>query len=98
MPSNPGWELFSPNVHLRTKVPLPCAFFSRRLTFAERNYDVCNRELLAARLALEECSHLLEGAKSVFVVWMEKGKPEFLRSAKLLNAANLPPSCLPVYP
>lgn len=32
----------------------PCAFFSRRLTQAERNYDLGDRELLAIKLALEE--------------------------------------------
>lgn len=31
----------------------PCAFFSRRLAPAERNYDVGNRELLAVKLVLE---------------------------------------------
>ncbi len=32
----------------------PCAFFSRKLSPAERNYDIGNRELLAIKLALEE--------------------------------------------
>lgn len=31
-----------------------CTFFSRRLTTAERNYDIGNREQLAVKLALEE--------------------------------------------
>ena len=31
----------------------PCAFFSRQLSPAERNYDVGNRELLAVVLALQ---------------------------------------------
>ncbi len=30
----------------------PCAFFSRKLSLAERNYDIGNRELLAIKLAL----------------------------------------------
>ena len=46
----------------------PCAFFSRRLSPAERNYDVGNRELLAVKLPLEEWRHLLEGAELPFVV------------------------------
>ncbi|XP_054624868.1 retrotransposon-derived protein PEG10 isoform X1 [Dunckerocampus dactyliophorus] len=37
-----------------------CAFFSRRLTQAEGNYDVGNRELLAIVLALREWRHWLE--------------------------------------
>ncbi len=32
----------------------PCAYFSHRLSPAERNYDIGNRELLAVKLALEE--------------------------------------------
>lgn len=32
----------------------PCAFFSQRMSPAERNYDIGNRELLAVKLALEE--------------------------------------------
>ncbi|KAL0188525.1 hypothetical protein M9458_015624, partial [Cirrhinus mrigala] len=31
----------------------PCAFFSHKLSPAENNYDVENRELLAIKLALE---------------------------------------------
>lgn len=34
-----------------------CAFLSRHLTAAERNYDVGNRELLAVKVALEEWQH-----------------------------------------
>ncbi|XP_060780374.1 sodium- and chloride-dependent GABA transporter 3-like [Neoarius graeffei] len=37
----------------------PCAFYSRRLTPAESNYDISNRELLAVKLALEEWRHCL---------------------------------------
>ncbi|KAI2647782.1 Transposon Tf2-8 polyprotein [Labeo rohita] len=40
----------------------PCAFYSRKLSPAEQNYDVGNRELLAIKLALEEWCHWLEGA------------------------------------
>lgn len=32
----------------------PCAFFSRRLSPVERNYDMGDRDLLAVKLALEE--------------------------------------------
>ncbi|KAL0199850.1 hypothetical protein M9458_003037, partial [Cirrhinus mrigala] len=39
----------------------PCAFFSRKLSPAEQNYDVGNHELLAIKLALEEWRHWLEG-------------------------------------
>ncbi len=46
----------------------PCAFFSRKLSPAERNYDIGNRELLAIKLALEEWRHWLEGAQHPFTV------------------------------
>lgn len=63
----------------------PCAFFSRKLTAAERNYDVGNRELLAMKLALEEWRHWLEGASHPFVVLTDHKNLEYLRSAKRLN-------------
>ncbi|XP_058478432.1 ileal sodium/bile acid cotransporter [Solea solea] len=47
----------------------PCAFFSRRLTPAGRNYG--NRELLAVKLALEEWRHWFEGTKLPFLVWTD---------------------------
>ncbi|KAK7921945.1 hypothetical protein WMY93_008847 [Mugilogobius chulae] len=64
----------------------PCAFFSRRLTPAERNYDVGNRELLAVKLALEEWRHWLEGADQPFVVWTDHKNLAYIQSAKRLNS------------
>ncbi|KAL0159058.1 hypothetical protein M9458_047134, partial [Cirrhinus mrigala] len=46
----------------------PCAAFSRKLTPAEQNYDIGNRELLAIKLALEEWRHWLEGAAYPFTI------------------------------
>ncbi|KAL0150452.1 hypothetical protein M9458_054269 [Cirrhinus mrigala] len=62
-----------------------CAYFSHKLSPAERNYDVGNRELLAIKLALEEWRHWLEGAKHPFTVLTDHKNLEYLRSAKLLN-------------
>lgn len=39
----------------------PCAFFFRRLTPAEKKYNVRDQELLAIKLALEEWKHWMEG-------------------------------------
>ena len=64
----------------------PCAFLSRRLSRAERNYDVGNRELLAVKLALEEWRHWLEGAEQPFIVWTDHKNLEFIRKAKRLNS------------
>lgn len=64
----------------------PCAFFSRRLSPAEHNYDVGNRELLAIKLALEEWRHWLEGAELPFVVWTDHKNLAYIQSAKRLNS------------
>ncbi|KAJ8332185.1 hypothetical protein SKAU_G00428350 [Synaphobranchus kaupii] len=64
----------------------PCAFFSRRLSSAERNYDVGDRELLAIKLALEEWRHWLEGAGNPFIVLTDHQNLIYLKSAKRLNA------------
>lgn len=64
----------------------PCAFFSRRFSPAERNYDVGNRELLAVKLALEEWRHWLEGAEQPFVIWTDHKNLSYIRCAKRLNS------------
>lgn len=64
----------------------PCAFFSRRLTPAEKNYDVGNRELLAIVLAFQEWRHWLEGSTHPFVVWTDHKNLSYLRSARRLNS------------
>jgi len=63
----------------------PCAFFSRKLSLAEKKYDVGDRELLAVKLALEEWRHWLEGSKLPFLVWTDHRNLEYLRTAKRLN-------------
>ena len=64
----------------------PCAFFSRRLSPSEKNYDVGNRELLAVKLALEEWRHWLEGADQPFIVWTDHRNLAYIQSAKRLNS------------
>ena len=49
----------------------PCAYFSRHLSPAERNYAVGDRELLALKMALEEWRHLLKGSTVPFLVWTQ---------------------------
>ena len=63
----------------------PYAFFSRKLTSAERNYDVGNRELLAIKLAFEEWRHWLEGTRHPFLVQTDHRNLEYIQSAKRLN-------------
>ncbi|CAJ0950051.1 unnamed protein product, partial [Ranitomeya imitator] len=63
----------------------PCAFFSRKFSPAERNYDVGNRELLPMKWAFEEWRHWLEGAKHRVVVLTDHKNLTYLESAKRLN-------------
>lgn len=64
----------------------PVAFFSQKLSSAERNYDVGNRELLAVKLALEEWRHWPEGAAHPFIIYTDHKNLEYLRTAKHLTS------------
>lgn len=64
----------------------PCAFFSRRLSVVEQNYDVVNRQQLAIVLALQEWRHWLEGAKHSFLIRTDHKNLAHVRSAKRLNS------------
>ncbi|KAL0154173.1 hypothetical protein M9458_050520 [Cirrhinus mrigala] len=63
----------------------PCAFYSRKLSSAEQNYDVSNRELLAIKLALEEWRHWLEGSTHPFTIITDHKNLQYLREARRLN-------------
>ena len=63
----------------------PCAFFSRRLTPAERNYTVGDRELLAVYAALKEWRHWLEGTELPFLVWSDHRNLTYIRDAKRVS-------------
>ena len=64
----------------------PCSFFSRRLSSAETNYDVGNRELLAVVLALQEWRHWLEGAAHPFIVWTDHRNLAYIQTARRPNS------------
>uniref|UniRef100_A0A673Z7X0 Gypsy retrotransposon integrase-like protein 1 n=1 Tax=Salmo trutta TaxID=8032 RepID=A0A673Z7X0_SALTR len=63
----------------------PCAFFSKKLSPAERNYDVGDRELLAVVRALTVWRHWLEGARHPFLIWTDHRNLEYIRAARRLN-------------
>ena len=44
----------------------------------ERNYDFGERELLAVKLALEECWHWLEGTELPFIIWIDHKNIEYI--------------------
>lgn len=65
----------------------PCAYFSGRLSQAERNCDMGNRELLALVMALQELASLAGGGRqAVHCVDrpQEPGLPSRIQMAKLL--------------
>ena len=64
----------------------PCAFYSRKLTSAERNYAVGDRELLAVHDALVEWRHWLEGAKFPFTVLSDHKNLAAVRSVRRVSA------------
>lgn len=66
----------------------PCAFFSRRLSTPERNYDVGNRELLAVVWALQEWRHWLESTSQLFLIWTDHKNFTYLRTARRLNSCQ----------
>ncbi|KAL0198153.1 hypothetical protein M9458_006693, partial [Cirrhinus mrigala] len=63
----------------------PCAFYSHKLSLAEQNYDIGNRELLAIKLALEEWRHWLKGARHPVTIITDHKNLQYLRDAKRLN-------------
>ncbi|KAK3575266.1 hypothetical protein QTP86_023382 [Hemibagrus guttatus] len=67
----------------------PCAFYSRKLTSTEVNYDVGNRELLAIKAALEKWRHWLEGVRHPFQVLTDHRNLEYLRGVKRLNIGTI---------
>ncbi len=62
-----------------------CAYYSRKLTPAEQNYDIGNKELLAIKLAQAEWRHWLEGANHPFTVLTDHKNLQYLREARRLN-------------
>lgn len=56
-----------------------------KLSQAQRNYDVCNQELHAVKLALEEWRHWREGTKFPFTIYNDHKNLECLNVVKRLN-------------
>ena len=50
-----------------------------------RNYDICDRELLAMKLALEEWRHWLEGATDLFLILPDHRNFEYILTERRLN-------------
>ena len=67
----------------------PCAFYSHRLSPAEQNYDIGNKELLAIKLVLEEWQQWLEGAQVPFQVWTDHKNLEYSKLPRGLTLTRL---------
>lgn len=63
----------------------PVAFFSHKLSAAERNYKVRDREHLVIKEALEEWRYLLEGAAHPILIYTYHKNLEYLKAAKRLK-------------
>lgn len=75
-----GWGRFCISALPRMESYTPVPFFSRRLSHAESNYSIGDRELLAIKMALEEWRHWLEGSKQPFLVWTDHKNSSMPRS------------------
>ncbi|KAK1797330.1 hypothetical protein P4O66_008294, partial [Electrophorus voltai] len=64
----------------------PIAYFSQKLSSAERNYGVGDHELLAMKLTFEDWRHWLEGVRHPFTVYTNHKNLEYLQTTKRLNA------------
>lgn len=73
------WQRFGDEPRLH-----PVAFFSKKLSWAEWNYEVGNWELFAVKLALEEWRHWLEGATHSIICTDHKNL-EYLHTAMHLT-------------
>jgi hypothetical protein len=65
--------------------PRPIAFYSRKLTPAELNYDIHDKELLAIVAALTHWKVYLEGAQHTVIVRSDHKNLTYFQTTKVLN-------------
>ena len=63
----------------------PCAYYSRALNAAERNYCIYDKELLAIKVAFDEWRHYLEGSLHKITVYSDHKGLESLANAKVMH-------------
>jgi len=63
----------------------PVAFFSKSLDIHERNYEICDKELLAIIRELEEYRHHLEGHPHKIEIWSDHQNLTFFRTTQKLT-------------
>ena len=63
----------------------PVAFYSRKFSAAEINYEIHDKELLAIVDSFQEWRHFLEGATHPVTVYTDHKNLEYFMSARILN-------------
>ena len=61
------------------------AFLSKSLNETERNYKICDKEILVIIRGLEAWRHLLEEAQFKFEIWTDHKNLEYFMRAQKLN-------------
>lgn len=64
---------------------VPVAFFSRKLSPAELNYEIHDKEMLAIVACFKEWRHYLEGASHKVTVYTDHRSLEYFTTSKQLN-------------
>ena len=67
----------------------PVAFYSRKLTAPELNYDIHDKELLAIVVALEEWEHYLQGATHETLILTDHKNLALFTTTKTLNRRQI---------
>ena len=63
----------------------PVAFYSRKFSAAEINYEIHDKELLAIVDSFQEWRHFLEGAAHPVTIYTDHKNLEYFMSARVLN-------------
>ena len=63
----------------------PVAFYSRKFSSAEINYDVYDKELLAIITAFEQWRHYLDGAQHKITIFCDHRNLQYFTSSQVLN-------------
>jgi hypothetical protein len=63
----------------------PVAFYSRKFSIAEINYEIHDKELLAIVDSFQEWRHLLKGASHPVTVYIDNKNLEYFMTARVLN-------------
>jgi hypothetical protein len=63
----------------------PVAFYSRKMTATELNYDIYNQEMVTIISAFKEWRRSLEGAEHPILVFSDHKKLKYFTTTKVLN-------------